>query len=117
MNGILDYSLCAQTVTLYHRQGNTVQRQVVEGCYYTWEEKQVADVYGVRCQTLCRLILPGDAHRVYVGDRVYPGVGPEISIADWPGFLPVSVTGLAQIDYVTPCCWEGAVCHIEAGRK
>ncbi len=117
MNEGLDYSLCDQTVTLYHKQANTILRQVVEGCYYTWKEELREEETGLQRQTLCQLILPGEDHRIFVGDRVYGGIGPEIGIGDWPAFLPVSVTGLSQINYVTPCYWEGAICHIEAGRK
>lgn len=117
MTAHLDYSLCDQTVTLYHKQGNTVTRQVIEGCYYSWQEKQTEDEYGIRRETLCQLILPGDIHRVSIGDRVYGGIGPEIGIGDWHTFLPVTVTGLSEINYVSPCYWAGEICHIEAGRK
>ncbi len=117
MTGPLDYALCDQTVTIYHKQGGSVLRQVVEGCFYTWEEVQEEDEYGVRRETKCLLILPGDTYRVFIGDRVYNGIGPEIGIGDWAAFLPVTVTGLSEINYVMPCYWEGAVCHMEAGRK
>ena len=117
MTGPLDYSLCDQTVTLYHKQGNSILRQVAEGCYYSWREEQTEDEYGIRRETHSLLVLPGDTYQVSIGDRVYPGIGPEISVADWHNFLPVTVAGLSEINYVSPCHWEGAVCHIEAGRK
>lgn len=117
MTGPLDYSLCDQTVTVYHKQGNRVLRQVIEGCYYHWREEQTEDAYGICRQTLCQLILPGAAHSISIGDRVYNGIGPQIGIGEWATFLPVTVTGLSEINYVSPCYWEGTVCHTEAGRK
>ncbi|MBR4108730.1 MAG: hypothetical protein IKK41_00170 [Oscillospiraceae bacterium] len=117
MIGVLDYSLCDQTVTVYRKQGDQILRQVADGCYYTWQEKQEGDERGTRRETVCQLILPGDGVQIHIGDRIYDGIGPEIGIEDWGAFLPVRFPGLAEINYVTPCYWEGAVCHIEAGRK
>lgn len=117
MNGPMDYSLCDQTVTIYRRQLNTINRQVVEGCHYSWKEVQTEDVMGIRRQRLCLLILPADAADIQIGDRVYDGIGPQISAAGWYTFLPVTVEGLSEINYVSPCYWEGTLCHIEAGRK
>ena len=117
MTAPLDYSLCDQTVTVYHKQGNTVLRQIVEGCYYHWQQVQQEDEYGIRRETLCQLILPGAEHFVSIGDRVYNGIGPQIGVEAWHTFLPVAVSGLSEINYVSPCYWEGAICHIEAGRK
>lgn len=117
MTGPLDYSLCDQTVTIYRKQGQSVLRQVVEGCFYSWQEEQTEDELGVRRDTKCLVILPGDTNWVSIGDRIYPGIGPQIQVGDWSGFLPVTVAGLSEISYVSPCYWEGSVCHIEAGRK
>lgn len=117
MTAPLDYSLCDQTVTVYHKQGNTVLRQIVEGCYYHWQQVQQEDEYGIHRETLCQLILPGAEHFVSISDRVYNGIGPQIGVEAWHTFLPVAVSGLSEINYVSPCYWEGAICHIEAGRK
>lgn len=117
MTGPLDYTLCDQTVTVYHKSGNQIHRQVMEGCFYSWKEVQQEDEFGIRRETLCQLILPGDEKRIYIGDRVIEGIGPEIGDTDWAAFLPVLVEGLAEINYVMPCYWEGTLCHKEAGRK
>lgn len=117
MTGPLDYSLCDQTVTVYRKDRNTITRRLIDGCYFAWEEAQTEDEYGIRRETKCRLILPGDNNQVRIGDRVYAGVGPSVNLQSWSTFLPVTVSGLAEINYVSPCYWEGEICHIEAGRK
>lgn len=117
MIGPLDYSLCDRTVTLYRRQGNEILRLVVEGCYYSYQEVQVVDKAGCRRETKCLLIIPGDRQPVLAGDRVFDGVGPEVTLQNWAAFIPVRVAGLAEISYVQPYYWEGALCHVEAGRK
>lgn len=117
MNGLLDYSLCDRTVTIYRRQGEQVLRQVVDGCFFSWQIEQVVDTQGCRRETTCLLVMPGDTQRVFAGDRVFDGVGPEIEMKDWAAFIPVKVAGLAEIGYVKPYYWDGALCHVEAGRR
>lgn len=107
----LDYSLCTQTVTVY-RPG---QRLVVEGCYYAYEDHVQTDALGSRMERKFLLIMPGSCQRVFTGDRIYDGIGPEE--VDWREFIPVNVPGLSQAAYVRPCWWGGTVCHVEAGRK
>ena len=113
----LDYSLCDRTVTVYRRQGEQIIRQVVENCYLSRQETQTASLSGRRETQAFLLIVPGKVQRVFPGDRVYDGVGPEVSLADWSGFLPVKIPGLCQVSYVQPCYWAGEICHVEAGRK
>lgn len=103
--------LCDQTVTLYSTTGRGVVRQVVKGCFYQWQRQLGID--GLE-DTKFLLILPPDV-RVGPGDRVYDGIGPEQ--VEWEDFLPVSIPGLAQVEYVQPQYFRGRVHHIEAGRK
>ena len=114
MNCPLDYSLCDQTVTLYRRRGEVIFRQVVENALYRHTLRQVSDQLGTRLEGLFTLIIPGDA-QLQPGDRVMAGVGPET--VDWSSFVPSAVAGLCQVAYVTPRCWQGEICHTEAGRK
>lgn len=111
----LDYSLCDRTVTIYRKENGVVQRLVAEGCYYVWQVAEETDVLGTRQVTRFLLIMPGACQRVFVGDRIYDGVGPEA--VDWASFIPVKVPGVAEVAYVRPCWWGSSVCHIEAGRK
>lgn len=116
MNCPLDYGLCDQTVTVYGLRGGRVFRQVMENARYSWEVQQITDVLGTRQETLFQLIMPGK-NSLLPGDRIYDGVGPEITAEQWEEFLPVTVPGLSQVQYVKPCYWQGTICHIEAGRK
>ena len=113
----LDYMLCCQPVTVYRYQNGQVLRQVAENCHFIWTQRQKTSAAGTRRDTDFLLIMPGDVQRVFPGDRVFDGIGPEITGEQWPSFLPVQVAGLAEVGYVTPCYWEGQLCHIEAGRK
>lgn len=113
----LDYSLCDQTVTVYHRQGLQILRQVVEGCYLQQQVSRREDTLGAREEHSFLLVMPGDAQRVFPGDRIYAGIGPEIGSEDWAGFLPVKVPGLYEAAYAAPFYWDGVMCHVEAGRK
>lgn len=117
MIGPLDYSLCDRKVTIYRKQGDGILRLVAEGCWFSWQVEQVTDEMGCRRETKCLLIMPGDSQQIFVGDRVFDGIGPEVEMKDWAAFIPVKVAGLAEISYVKPCYWEGALCHVEAGRK
>jgi hypothetical protein len=117
MNGPLDYSLCDSTVTVYRKQGNTICREVVHNCFFLLQEEQTVELHGLQKETLCFLVMPGQTQRVFPGDRVFEGVGPQVCLEDWENFLPQTVPGLAQISYVKPWFWDGKLCHVEAGRK
>lgn len=114
---MIDYCFCDRTVTVYRLENGRVQRLVVPGCYYFWEVRQVADLYGTRQDTKFLLIIPGSTQRVFVGDRIYDGVGPELTADQWPGFLPVTVPGLGEVSYVRPTWWGDQITHVEAGNK
>lgn len=103
--------LCSQTVTLYTAAPAGIIRRVVTGCFYQWQRQHTPE--GLE-QTTCMLILP-PGQQVQIGDRVYDGIGPEQVV--WEQFLPVNTPGLSQIDYVTPCYFQGRLHHTEAGRK
>lgn len=113
----LDYSLCDRTVTVYRKREDGITRLVADGCYYAWQEEQTVDEEGCRRETTFLLVMPGDTQRVFVGDRVFDGVGPEVDTDGWAAFIPAKVAGLAEVSYVMPCYWDGKLCHVEAGRK
>lgn len=111
----LDYRFCQQTVTVYRKENGTLTRLVVDGCYYTYEDALQCDALGKRMERRFLLIMPGACQRIFPGDRIYDGVGPEEVV--WQEFIPVKVPGLSEAAYVRPTWWGGEVCHVEAGRK
>lgn len=114
---IFHYDLCRDAVTVYRLQDGGVLRQVLEDCLLTWEEQTVTDVYGSRKGTEFLLIHPGKTQEVFPGDRVFAGIGPEISKEEWGGFIPAAVPGLGQVSYVRLYRWDGELQHIEAGSR
>lgn len=113
----IDYSLCDKTVTVYRQDRGRLWREVLEGCYYVHQTVELCDVLGRRQERRFLLIVPGPCQRVFVGDRIYDGVGPEVEDILWEDFIPVLVPGLSEAAYVKASWWGGEVCHMEAGRK
>lgn len=108
---LLDYSLCDRTVTVYRQENGRLQRLVVDGCYYAWED--ALDMG--RFDRKFLLVMPGCCQRVFVGDRIFDGVGPEA--VEWKDFIPVKVAGLSEVAYTRPWFYRGVMQHLEAGRK
>lgn len=113
----LDYSLCDRTVTIYRRQAEQIARLVVDNCYFSRQEETSFNTLGCHKETAFQLIIPGSIQQVFPGDRVIEGIGPEISLQQWSGFIPAKVAGLVEVAYAMPCYWAGEICHVEAGRK
>lgn len=114
MEGLLDYSLCDRTITLYRAEKGALTRQVVEGCFLEYDTQCSLVREGKRILRKFLLVIPGD-REILVGDRVYDGIGPEDP--HWPMFLPAREEKLMEVGYVMPCCWNGQVCHVEAGCR
>ena len=116
MSGPVDYSLCCQTVTVYRRTEEGIQRTVIPGCYLQWQEELDEDGIRIRDEHKFLLIQPGE-NPIYPGDRIFDGEGPILTVQDWEGFLPVRVPGLSETAYAQPWYWQDKLCHWEAGRK
>lgn len=112
---MLDYSLCSQRVTIYRMKEGSLQRMVAEGCHYSYEDILTQDTAGERLERRFLLVMPGAQQRVFAGDRIYDGIGPEQ--VDWENFLPALVPGLSIAQYARAYRWQGDICHCEAGRK
>lgn len=114
---MMDYPLCHQTVTLYRIGNGGVTRQVINGCYY--EKSRVLEVrdLGLQQETKFLLILPGQLQQVFVGDKVYFGIGPEIKVEQWARFSSATDAKVGEVAYATPYFRNGRLCHTEAGRK
>ena len=114
----VEYSLCNQTVTIYHDNGDaTYTRKVIkEGAFLDFKKTQNVDKTGSNEANSFLLVIPGSSVPVSVGDKVLHGEGPEIATREaWAGFIPAKVRGLCVVKYVDPKYWRGAVVHTEAG--
>lgn len=113
----VDYSLCDQTVTVYHKDGEIYTRRVVkEGAFLEFKKTQNVDKTGSSEVNSFFLLIPGPVVLVSVGDKVLHGEGPEIATREaWAQFIPAKVPGLAVVKYVDPKYWKGRVVHTEAG--
>lgn len=118
-NDPVDYSLCNQTVTLYHWcGGDSVTRRVIEkGAFLDFKKAQDVSKTGSKEVNSFLLVIPCGEIFVAVEDKVLHGEGPEIATrADWvEEFIPSKVPGLAVVKYVDPKYWHGRLVHVEAG--
>lgn len=113
----VDYSLCNQTVTIYHDNGDkTYTRKVFTDAFLDFKKTQNVDKTGSSEANSFLLVIPGSVVPVAVGDKVISGVGPEITTREaWASFIPAKVPGLVVVKYVDHKYWRGAVVHTEAG--
>ena len=118
MMGIpVDYGMCCQTVTVYRKKGDAIERTVVPGCFLQWKEETEDNSTGRRQERKFLLIQPGQRQMIFPGDRVLEGVGPEITLEEWAGFLPALVPNLGEAAYAEGFWWQNTFCHTEAGRR
>lgn len=117
------YPLCVQTVTLYHpdETTRTVVRTLLEGVFLDRRVKMNHTETGQQQAQAFLLVIPDRAGRLgreYLlvpGDRVFDGVGPELSWEEWPAFVPAVRDGICCVQYVDPKTMGGQPCHVEAG--
>lgn len=116
--GPVDYSLCSQTVTIYHwERPDTFSRRVIEkGAFLDFRKNQSISKTGSREVNGFLLVVPCSEIPVAVGDKVLHGEGPEIaSMEEWRAFVPSAVSGLVEVKYIDPKYWKGRLVHVEAG--
>ena len=100
----MEHPLCDRVVTWYRNTPQGVQRQVIEGCFYSYTDVFLPEGY---LERRFFLVIPGRP-ALRPGDRVLEGEGP--LTVDWHSFVPAAVEGLSQVDWVKQ--YEG---HIQAG--
>lgn len=108
--------MCNQTVTVYHKDGDAYTRTVYERAFLDFKKTQTVDKTGSKEANSFLLVIPGDTQTVFVGDKVFLGIGQEISTRDdWAAFIPSKVPGLVVVSYADPKYWAGKIVHTEAG--
>lgn len=113
----VDYSMCCQTVTVYRKTPAGIVRTELPGCFLQWQGEISYSQIGRQEERKFLLIQPGEDQQVFAGDRVMEGIGPEITQAQWPAFVPQLVANLGEVAYAKTYYWQGGFCHTEAGRK
>lgn len=112
----VDYSKCDQTVTVYHKDGESYTRTVCNRAFLDFKKTQNVDKTGSKEANSFLLVIPCDSQPVFVGDKVLLGEGPEVSTReDWAALIPSKVPGLVMVQYVDPKYWQGRMVHVEAG--
>lgn len=112
----VDYRMCNQTVTVYHKDGNTVTRTVHTNAFFDFKKTQNVDKTGSREVNSFLLVIPCATQAVFVGDKVLHGVGVEIATPEeWAAFIPAKVPNLVVVKYVDPKYWGDQMIHVEAG--
>ncbi|MBE6926060.1 MAG: hypothetical protein E7461_04365 [Ruminococcaceae bacterium] len=106
---MMDYSLCKETVTVYRKVGDRIQRSYYHKCYLQCKIVMVRDELGTFKKWEFMLIVPGD-RPLMVGDRVVSGIGKDVSY--W-----YELGNAMQVSYAKPYYLDGKICHWEAGSK
>ena len=125
-----DYSLCDQTVTVYHQDAEKhVSRTVIHGVHLGFKSVHTLDKTGGKTERAFLLVIPQSACAyvppgAYAGapgtytlaalDKVYFNEGPQVEDAAWASFLPARIDGLLVVRQVDPKYLCGRLCHVEA---
>ena len=112
----VDYRMCNQTVTVYHKDGDTYTRTIHTRAFLDFRKNQTVDKTGSRESNSFLLVISGESQMVFVGDKVMLGEGPKIETREaWAEFIPSKVPGLVVVSYVDPKYWGEKMVHVEAG--
>ena len=114
-----DYSLCQDTVTVYHEENGAVTRTVHSPAFFDFKKTENVDRTGSSEANGFLLVIPGDSQACHVGDKVMLGEGAAVPAENvmtwWRSFIPAKVDGLVVVKYVDVKRWNGAIVHTEAG--
>lgn len=112
----VNYQLCNQTVTVYHKDGDKYLRTVYNRAFLDFKKTQNVDKIGTHEVNSFLLVIPCDRQIIYPKDKVLLGTGPAITTREeWAAFIPAKVPGLVVVEYVDPKYWRGQMVHVEAG--
>lgn len=114
----IDYSLCNQTVTVYHKDSSTgaFTKNVYDRAFLDFKKVQSVDKTGSHEANGFLLVIPSSVPCVSIGDKVLLGIGSEISTAkEWAELIPSMVPNLVVVKYVDNKYYMGKMVHVEAG--
>ena len=114
---IIDYSLCTQSVTVYHFEDGEVTSTFFPKAKFEFTETQKVDIIGSSEEDTFMLVIPGNEIACNVGDKVLLGQGEQPSgdhAAFWRSLIPSKVDNLGVVRKVHACYWDGEIVHTEA---
>lgn len=112
----VNYSLCNQTVTIYHKDGDSYTCKILRNAFLDFKKTENVDKTGSREANTFLLVIPCDSAQVFVGDKVLLGEGQAVSTSgEWAKLIPATTPGLVVVSYVDPKYWNGRMVHVEAG--
>ena len=112
---MLDYSLCNQTVTIYHKEGEAYTKTVCLA-FLDFRKNRNIEKTGSRETNGFLLIVPCTQQCVFVGDKVLLGEGADITTREqWATCIPAKVQGLVVVQQADPKYFGGKLVHVEAG--
>lgn len=109
------YPLCRQTVTVYRLVEDEVYRQVFPRAFLDCRESRDLNKKGSQLTHSFLLVIPGSSQQVFVGDKVFDGIGPEITRQEWGRFVPANVPELVMVSHAGVKRFQGKIVHTEAG--
>lgn len=109
----VDYRLCNQTVTVYHKSGDTIKRTVYDRAFLDFKKTENVDKTGSKETNSFLLVIPCSEQCVFPEDKVLLGAGKEVT--KWASLIPTKVLGLVVVKYVDLKYWNGRMVHVEAG--
>ena len=112
----VDYRMCRQKVTVYHKEGDSFTTTVHEKAFLDFRKNQTMDKTGSREVNAFLLVIPCKEQVVFVGDKVLLGEGQKVTTqAEWNALIPATMPGLCVVRYADPKYWETQMVHVEAG--
>lgn len=112
----VDYSKCNQTVTIYHKDGDTYTQKVVSNAFLEYRKTENVDKTGSKEVNSFLLVIPCTVQPVFIEDKVLHGVGPTIATREaWATLIPTKVPGLVVVKSADPKYWKDKMVHVEAG--
>ena len=112
----LSYSLCTDTVTVYHKDGDSYTTTVYKKAFFDNKKNLSVDKTGNRDSNSFLLVIPCNKKVVHPGDKILRGVGVKVRTREeWAALIPSKIPDLVVVKYVDCKYWLGEMVHLEAG--
>ena len=110
------YNLCTDTVTIYHKDGETYSAKVFNRAFFDNKKNLSVDKTGSHDGNSFLLVIPCDTQVVFPGDKVRRGAHESVTTREeWAALNPTKVPDLNVVSNVDVKYWHGRIVHCEAG--